>query len=134
MSRRPAFTVDADTSLKSRGERQLLALARGLLRQRRILVLDEASSSLDIATDAKIQQVIRSAFQDCTVITVAHRLNTLLDYDQVLVLSEGRLLESGRPSDLLHNSDSAFSKLYNGQAAEGTPDDGQAAPDIMEYL
>ena len=134
MSRRPAFTVVADTSLKSRGERQLLALARGLLRQRRILVLDEASSSLDIATDAKIQQVIRNAFQDCTVITVAHRLNTLLDYDQVLVLSEGRLLESGRPSDLLLNSDSAFSKLYNGQAAESTSDNGQAAPDIMEYL
>lgn len=82
-----------------RGERQLLALARGLLRKRKLLVLDEASSSLDVNTDAIIQQVLRTAFKDCSkcrtivaagirlmshaaaVIAIAHRLNTLLDYD-----------------------------------------------------
>ena len=102
----------------SRGERQLLALARALLRKRRLLVLDEASSSLDVETDAMIQQVIRTVFGDCTVITVAHRLNTLLDYDQILVLSKGELVEIGNPQDLLRNTEGPFSQLLRGEQSE----------------
>eukprot|EP01018_Ginkgo_biloba_P033198 Gb_05522 [translate_table: standard] len=93
------------------GQRQLVCLGRALLKRSRILVLDEATASVDTATDSIIQRIIRSEFADCTVITIAHRIHTVIDSDLVLVLSEGRILEYDTPVQLLENKKSAFSKL-----------------------
>ncbi|CAM6102471.1 unnamed protein product [Calypogeia fissa] len=93
------------------GERQLLCLGRALLRQTRILVLDEATASVDITTDALIQLAIKKYFTDCTVISVAHRIPSVIDSDRVLVLDNGHLMENNSPENLLANENSMFSKL-----------------------
>ncbi|KAK2353044.1 ABC transporter C family member [Trifolium repens] len=94
----------------SLGQRQLFCLGRVLLKRNRILVLDEATASIDSATDAILQSVIRQEFAECTVITVAHRVPTVIDSDMVMVLSYGKLVEYDEPSKLMHTN-SSFSKL-----------------------
>uniref|UniRef100_A0A8C0AK94 Multidrug resistance-associated protein 1 n=1 Tax=Bos mutus grunniens TaxID=30521 RepID=A0A8C0AK94_BOSMU len=83
------------------GQRQLVCLARALLRKTKILVLDEATAAVDLETDNLIQSTIRTQFDDCTVLTIAHRLNTIMDYTRVIVLDKGEIREWGSPSDLL---------------------------------
>ncbi|XP_063479792.1 multidrug resistance-associated protein 1 isoform X9 [Symphalangus syndactylus] len=83
------------------GQRQLVCLARALLRKTKILVLDEATAAVDLETDDLIQSTIRTQFEDCTVLTIAHRLNTIMDYTRVIVLDKGEIQEYGAPSDLL---------------------------------
>ncbi|TWW64338.1 Multidrug resistance-associated protein 1 ATP-binding cassette sub-family C member 1 [Takifugu flavidus] len=83
------------------GQRQLLCLARALLRKTKVLVLDEATAAVDMETDNLIQTTIRSQFEDCTVLTIAHRLNTIMDYSRVLVLDKGELIEFASPSNLI---------------------------------
>ncbi|KAF1388604.1 hypothetical protein PFLUV_G00092020 [Perca fluviatilis] len=85
----------------SLGQRQLLCLARALLRKTRILVLDEATAAVDLKTDQLIQSTIRSQFGDCTVLTIAHRLNTIMDYTRVVVMDRGCISEMDSPSQLL---------------------------------
>ncbi|KHN39292.1 ABC transporter C family member 8 [Glycine soja] len=94
----------------SLGQRQLFCLGRVLLKRNRILVLDEATASIDSATDAILQQIIRQEFAKCTVITVAHRVPTVIDSDMVMVLSYGKLVEYDEPSKLM-DTNSSFSKL-----------------------
>ncbi|XP_057976942.1 ABC transporter C family member 8 [Malania oleifera] len=94
----------------SAGQRQLFCLGRVLLMRNRILVLDEATASIDSATDAVLQSVIREEFSECTVITVAHRVPTVIDSDMVMVLSYGNLVEYDEPSKLMVTN-SSFSKL-----------------------
>ncbi|KAK2353052.1 ABC transporter C family member [Trifolium repens] len=94
----------------SLGQRQLFCLGRVLLKRNRILVLDEATASIDSATDSILQKVIRQEFAECTVITVAHRIPTVIDSDMVMVLSYGKLVEYDEPSKLM-NTNSSFSKL-----------------------
>ncbi|XP_020156344.1 putative ABC transporter C family member 15 [Aegilops tauschii subsp. strangulata] len=93
------------------GQRQLVCLARVLLMKKKILVLDEATASVDTATDNIIQKTIRQETDNCTVITIAHRIPTVIDSDLVLVLGEGRILEFDSPENLLRDESSAFSKL-----------------------
>ncbi|KAK4265003.1 hypothetical protein QN277_026111 [Acacia crassicarpa] len=107
------------------GQRQLVCLARLLLKKRRILVLDEATASIDTATDNLIQKTIREETSECTVITVAHRIPTVIDNDRVLVLDEGRIAEFDQPAKLLENNSSSFSKLVSEFLRRSTESDCQ---------
>lgn len=131
-----------DTTL-SEGQKQLFCLARALLKKSNIFILDEptsryvisvflllathdyasnanhSQSSLDAETDARVQKVIRQEFQSCTIIMVAHRVHTMLDFDRVVVLDSGRIIEEGHPSDLL-NKEGAFSSLHHLEQSTGS--------------
>ncbi|XP_017154836.2 probable multidrug resistance-associated protein lethal(2)03659 isoform X2 [Drosophila miranda] len=97
------------------GQRQLVCLARAVLRENRILVMDEATANVDPQTDALIQSTIRRKFRDCTVLTIAHRLNTIIDSDRVMVLDAGNLVEFGTPHELLVQSKT---KIFYGMVME----------------
>uniref|UniRef100_A0A672LSW8 Canalicular multispecific organic anion transporter 1-like n=1 Tax=Sinocyclocheilus grahami TaxID=75366 RepID=A0A672LSW8_SINGR len=90
------------------GQRQLVCLARALLRKSRILILDEATAAVDLETDDLIQNTIRTEFSHCTVLTIAHRLNTILDSSRVMVLDSGKIVEFDSPSVLLNNKQGHF--------------------------
>ncbi|CAL1598298.1 unnamed protein product [Knipowitschia caucasica] len=93
------------------GQRQLVCLARAVLRKNRILVIDEATANVDPRTDELIQQTIRDKFKDCTVITIAHRLNTIIDSDRILVLDAGRISAYDEPYTLLQDKQGIFYKM-----------------------
>nr|GMD07529.1 ABC transporter C family member 10 [Ipomoea batatas] len=82
-----------------------------MLKRRKILVLDEATASIDNATDSIIQKTIRTEFADCTVITVAHRIPTVMDCTMVLAISDGKLVEYDRPMKLINEEGSLFGQL-----------------------
>jgi len=90
------------------GQRQLVCLARALLRESKLLLMDEVTASVDVETDALIQQTVAEAFRDCTVLTIAHRLETIMNYDKVMVLGDGRVLEYDTPLNLLNNTAGQF--------------------------
>ncbi|XP_045534713.1 multidrug resistance-associated protein 1 isoform X4 [Papilio machaon] len=90
------------------GQRQLVCLARALLRKTPLLVLDEATAAVDLETDELIQKTIRSEFASCTVLTIAHRLNTIMDSTRVMVLDKGQLVEYAPPEQLLQDKTSIF--------------------------
>ncbi|XP_063866904.1 ATP-binding cassette sub-family C member 5-like isoform X1 [Scylla paramamosain] len=93
------------------GERQLLCMARVLLRNSKILFLDEATAAIDAETDIKIQKTLKNAFKSCTMITIAHRLNTVMLCSRVMVLDDGKVMEFDTPRALLANNSSMFSKM-----------------------
>ncbi|TFY53857.1 hypothetical protein EVG20_g9943 [Dentipellis fragilis] len=107
-------TITLDTQVSpggtnfSQGQRQLIAMARALLRHSSIIVLDEATSSIDFATDAKIQTTIREEFGGSLLLTVAHRLRTVIDYDRLIVLDKGEIVEFDTPWNLIQKEDGIF--------------------------
>ncbi|KAI1300362.1 Canalicular multispecific organic anion transporter 2 [Mortierella claussenii] len=98
----------------SLGQRQLMNLARAMLnKDTKVLCLDEATAAIDIETDNAIQRALRKSFQGCTVLTIAHRINTIMDSDRILVLEQGKVAEYDRPTTLLANPNSIFFSLAN---------------------
>jgi len=93
------------------GQRQLLCLARALLRKTKVLVLDEATSAVDMETEDLILKTIRTHFSDCTILTIAHRLNTIIDSNRILVLSQGRVAEFDNPDRLLSDRKTIFYEM-----------------------
>ncbi|XP_028090849.1 ABC transporter C family member 2-like isoform X7 [Camellia sinensis] len=119
--RRNAFGLDAEVSEAgenfSVGQRQLLSLGRALLRRSKILVLDEATAAVDVKTDSLIQRTIREEFRSRTMLIIAHRLNTIIDSDRILVLDAGQVMEYDAPEKLLLNEASGFSKMIQSTGA-----------------
>lgn len=95
----------------SHSQRQLVCLARAILSRPKLLLLDEATSAVDMATDRLIQRSIRDGFHESTLIVVAHRLHTVADFDKILVLDEGKIIESGTPRELWQRPEGAFREL-----------------------
>ncbi|ROW14588.1 hypothetical protein VPNG_03161 [Cytospora leucostoma] len=114
--------LDAEISLDnySQGQKQLIALARAILKPSRIFLMDEATSSVDHHTADMMQRIIRDRFHDRTVVAVVHKLREIADFDLVLVMDAGQVVEIGRPSELLE-SDSRFRKLWDGKEVLNTP-------------
>jgi len=108
-----SHVLDAGSGSMSLGQRQLLCVARALLKKPKVLILDEATASIDYKTDKLIQETIMDHFQGVTVLTIAHRIETIRMYDQILVLEEGRVAEFGPPSELINKGG-----LFAGLVAE----------------
>jgi ATP-binding cassette subfamily C (CFTR/MRP) protein 1 len=107
----------ADIGL-SQGELQLFAVARALLRPSKILVVDEMTSSMDHLSEKGILDLVQAEFEGSTILAVAHRLATIVDFDMVIVLDAGRLLESGRPHELLQKPDGQFKRMWDQQESQ----------------
>ncbi|KAK1697946.1 hypothetical protein QYE76_014643 [Lolium multiflorum] len=106
-------TVTENGENWSAGQRQLVCLGRVILKRRKILVLDEATSSVDPRTDSLIQETLKQQFAGCTVITIAHRITSVLDSEKVILLDNGEIVEHNSPAKLLEDSSSLFSKLVS---------------------
>ena len=103
--------LEAGKSHFSRGEAQLICMARALLRRPKILVMDEATASLDKDSDDNLQCMIRNQFANCTTLTIAHRLNTVIDCDRICVMNQGRVAEFDTPANLLNKENGLFRKM-----------------------
>jgi ATP-binding cassette subfamily C (CFTR/MRP) protein 1 len=103
----------------SQGELQLFAVARALLRASKILVVDEMTSSMDSLLEKAILDIVRTEFKGSTVLAVAHRLATIIDFDMIMVLDAGCLIESGHPRELLQKRNGWFRKMWDQQESQG---------------
>jgi ABC-type multidrug transport system fused ATPase/permease subunit len=112
-------TVAEFGSNLSAGMRQMLVMGRALLKNCRILMLDEATSSVDFETDKEMQRALREAFKNTTVLTIAHRINTIMDSDKILVMKDGVVAEYAPPQELLKDENSIFSEIVRHARSEG---------------
>ncbi|OBT74156.1 hypothetical protein VF21_06257 [Pseudogymnoascus sp. 05NY08] len=115
---RDGLDGDVEEEKLSHGQRQLFCLARAIIKPGKILIIDEATSSMDSETDELIQRVLRKEFEGRTIIAIAHKLHTVLDFDRVMLLEKGRIVETGNPQELLETETSAFRALYNSLGKE----------------
>ena len=125
------FQVQERGSNFSVGQRQLVCLARALLLRSLVLVLDEATAAVDPETDALIRRTVREEFADCTVLTVAHRLDTILDCDRVALMAEGRVAEEGAPRELLADGRSVFRTMAEAAGVAVPPVGGARSKTTM---
>ncbi len=95
------------------GEKQLICICRAVLRKNKIVIMDEATANIDVVTEQKILKLIEEEFFDATVLTIAHRLNTIIESDMVAVLSDGKLIEFDKPEELFKRPESEFTKLLS---------------------
>ena len=105
--------IEQGGSNLSVGEKQLICIARAILRKTKIIVMDEATANIDMKTEEKIQKALQLVLNNSTVITVAHRIKTIIDYDKILVLNNGKIEEFDTPKNLLKNEKSLFFELYS---------------------
>ena len=110
--------IDENGGNLSLGQKQLLAMSRALLRNSKILLMDEATASIDEKTDNLIQKMIKEDFKNTTIITIAHRLNTIIHYDRLLVIDMGKIIEFDSPINLMQNENGLFYKMVNVQGKE----------------
>ena len=107
------FKIKENGDNLSAGEKQLICLARAMIRKSKIITMDEATSSIDYDTETLIQNAVLSTLKDSTVITIAHRIKTILDYDRIFVFESGQLIEKGTPKELIENKNGHFYSLYS---------------------
>lgn len=105
--------IDSSGQSLSAGERQLICLCRAVLRQNKVVLLDEATASIDVLTEQKVQALVHDEFKDATVLTIAHRINTIVRCDRVLCLQNGHVLEYGQPSKLAADPQTEFAKMID---------------------
>jgi ABC-type multidrug transport system fused ATPase/permease subunit len=112
-----ALTLDTPVASSgenfSQGQRQVLSIARAVCRRSKVVLLDEATASVDHETDMHMQRLLRSMFPDSTIIAIAHRLRTIMDYDRVLVMAEGEIIENDSPANLIKRQGVFWSMLKN---------------------
>lgn len=108
-----SYELPPGGSTFSIGQRQLMCMARALLSRTKILLIDEATANVDPKTDDIIQAIIRNEFKDCTTLTIAHRINTIIDCDRILVLKNGNIAEFDSPENLLNDDASYFSQIVS---------------------
>lgn len=107
------YAIEEGGSNLSAGEKQLVCICRAVIRKAKIVIFDEATANIDVMTEHKIMELIAKDFANATVITIAHRMNTIINSDKIAVMSHGRLLEYASPKTLLQNPKSEFAKLLN---------------------
>ena len=105
--------IEQGGSNLSVGEKQLVCIARAIIRKTKIVVMDEATANIDMKTEEKIQKALQYVLNSSTVITVAHRIKTIINYDRILVLNNGNVVEYDSPENLLKNEKSLFFELYS---------------------
>jgi ATP-binding cassette subfamily C (CFTR/MRP) protein 4 len=115
------------------GQKQLLCLARAVLKNSKLLVMDESTSSIDLKTDQLIQKAIRKRFENNTVITIAHRLDTIIDYDYIIVLDQGQVVEFGTPKVLISKDPGMENAWFARMVAEMGPSGKEALVKMIRH-
>ena len=105
--------IEHNGSNLSVGEKQLVCIARAIIRKTKIIIMDEATANIDMKTEEKIQKVLQDSLNDSTIITIAHRIKSIIDYDKILVIDNGIIIEFDSPQNLLKNEQSLFFELYS---------------------
>ena len=112
------MVIESEGQNLSRGEQQLICFARSMLKNSKIVLLDEATSSIDLKTEATIQKCIESEFSNCTMLIIAHRIQTVMECDRIIVMEQGEIVEVGPPQELMRNEGSFFKDVVTKMQAK----------------